>query len=254
MGWGFRKSVRIGLARLNFSRYGVGTSFGVRGLRIGRNAHGKVYAAGGRGPFWFRKTLSGATPHPAAQHAVRQSPHATAPLPALPITTAALLVLANVAVWLPDARAVGAAAWSLALIYAAIRDWPGLRTLRGLAYAAEMSNQGRAWYVLGWLCLAPLFFAIYAARGLGDSLRSVRSLNEAARQARPHQIAQLEADLGVQPPTEGACGHCGRPAVVGAAFCAYCDQPLAPKAQVCPRCATLAPPDARFCPHCGIKK
>jgi hypothetical protein len=47
MGWGFRRSKSLGLFRLNFSKSGVGFSFGVPGARVGVNSKGKKYVRGG---------------------------------------------------------------------------------------------------------------------------------------------------------------------------------------------------------------
>jgi hypothetical protein len=59
MGLTFRKSVRIGGLRLNFSGSGVGVSAGVRGARIGVNAKGRGYVDAGRGGFRYRAMLGG---------------------------------------------------------------------------------------------------------------------------------------------------------------------------------------------------
>jgi hypothetical protein len=51
MGWYFRRSVKFGPLRVNFSKSGVGYSFGMRGLRVG---------SGPRGPYVvlvFRRLL-----------------------------------------------------------------------------------------------------------------------------------------------------------------------------------------------------
>jgi hypothetical protein len=47
MGWSFRRSKSFGLFRLNFSKSGVGFSFGVPGARIGISSKGKKYVRGG---------------------------------------------------------------------------------------------------------------------------------------------------------------------------------------------------------------
>lgn len=47
MGWSFRRSKSLGLFRLNFSKSGLGFSFGVPGARVGVNAKGKKYLRGG---------------------------------------------------------------------------------------------------------------------------------------------------------------------------------------------------------------
>jgi hypothetical protein len=47
MGWSFRRSKSFGLFRLNFSKSGIGHSFGVPGARVGVNSKGKKYVRGG---------------------------------------------------------------------------------------------------------------------------------------------------------------------------------------------------------------
>ena len=47
MGWSFRRSKSFGPFRLNFSKSGIGFSFGAPGARIGVNAKGKEYVRGG---------------------------------------------------------------------------------------------------------------------------------------------------------------------------------------------------------------
>jgi Protein of unknown function (DUF4236) len=62
MGMFFRKSVKLGPIRLNFSKSGVGVSAGIRGLRAGVSSQGKTYIAGGRYGMYFRHTLSDSGP------------------------------------------------------------------------------------------------------------------------------------------------------------------------------------------------
>jgi hypothetical protein len=57
MGWFLRKSVRVGPLRLNLSKRGIGASVGVKGARLGVDATGKPYAAGGRYGLYFRQRL-----------------------------------------------------------------------------------------------------------------------------------------------------------------------------------------------------
>lgn len=55
MGWYFRKSVKVGLIRFNFSQSGIGASVGVTGFRIGIKPNGKSYIHAGRGGFYYRE-------------------------------------------------------------------------------------------------------------------------------------------------------------------------------------------------------
>lgn len=45
MAWRFRKSSKLGPLRLNLSKSGIGTSIGVRGFRVGKDAKGRSYTA-----------------------------------------------------------------------------------------------------------------------------------------------------------------------------------------------------------------
>ena len=45
MGWRFRRSLKLGPLKLNFSKSGVGYSVGVRGFRVGKDAKGRSYTA-----------------------------------------------------------------------------------------------------------------------------------------------------------------------------------------------------------------
>jgi hypothetical protein len=55
LGFHFRKSLRFGPLRRNFSKRGVGTSIGVKGARVGLDAGGREDVAGGRGGLYFRQ-------------------------------------------------------------------------------------------------------------------------------------------------------------------------------------------------------
>ncbi len=52
-----RKALRFGPVRFNLSKSGIGTSIGVRGLRVGQTATGHGYIFGGRSPFYFRESI-----------------------------------------------------------------------------------------------------------------------------------------------------------------------------------------------------
>jgi hypothetical protein len=59
MGLYLRKSMKLGPMRVNLSKSGVGTSFGVKGFRVGVNASGKSYVHSGAGGIYYRSNLSG---------------------------------------------------------------------------------------------------------------------------------------------------------------------------------------------------
>lgn len=58
MGISYRKSVKAGPFRLNFSKSGLGVSTGIKGLRVGVNAKGQSYVGGGVAGFQYRQNLS----------------------------------------------------------------------------------------------------------------------------------------------------------------------------------------------------
>lgn len=47
MGWSFRRSLNFGPIRINFSKSGIGFSFGVPGLRGGVTSNGRKYYSAG---------------------------------------------------------------------------------------------------------------------------------------------------------------------------------------------------------------
>ena len=74
MGWSFRRSKSLGLFRLNFSKSGVGFSFGVPGARIGINSKGKKYVRGGipGTGLYYQQNLAD-SPHIQAPQSTRSS-------------------------------------------------------------------------------------------------------------------------------------------------------------------------------------
>jgi hypothetical protein len=66
MGWYLRKSLKLGPIRFNLSKSGIGTSVGVKGLRIGSGPRGK-YIHAGRGGLYFRESLTEAEKTPTSE-------------------------------------------------------------------------------------------------------------------------------------------------------------------------------------------
>jgi len=58
MGWSFRKSIKFGPMRVNFSKSGVGVSAGVKGARISTGPRG-TYLNVGRGGVSYRQKIGG---------------------------------------------------------------------------------------------------------------------------------------------------------------------------------------------------
>jgi hypothetical protein len=64
MGLFFRKSFKLGPARMNLSKSGLGVSAGIRGARVGIGPRGP-YVTASKDGIYYRKHLGGST-HPAA--------------------------------------------------------------------------------------------------------------------------------------------------------------------------------------------
>lgn len=56
MGVYFRKGLNFGLLKVNFSKSGVGLSFGIKGLRVGTGPKGNYIHAGRKGVY-YKETL-----------------------------------------------------------------------------------------------------------------------------------------------------------------------------------------------------
>jgi hypothetical protein len=76
VGWSFRRSKSFGLFRLNFSKSGVGFSFGVPGARVGANAKDKKYVRGGipGTGLYYQSSLPDAAPGQSPQSTASISP------------------------------------------------------------------------------------------------------------------------------------------------------------------------------------
>ncbi len=75
MGMYIRKGIKIGPFRFNVSKSGIGTSFGVKGARVGLGPKG-AYVHAGRGGVYYRKQLHGKSPE--------QAPNTDSQQPRLP--------------------------------------------------------------------------------------------------------------------------------------------------------------------------
>ncbi|HEX6817254.1 MAG TPA: DUF4236 domain-containing protein [Ktedonobacterales bacterium] len=126
-------------------------------------------------------------------------------------------------------------------------DWHGFVSLRGRIPWWRLSGAQKFWIVCAYIFVFEIMVPIYLVCAWIDFQR--------AKAQAPLQLrlrtAEMEAQLGYQPPTEGICRACGKPLQVGAEFCGYCRAPVVEKPKVCPQCATTALPDATWCPHCG---
>lgn len=124
--------------------------------------------------------------------------------------------------------------------------WRGATTLNGFIKWRAM--KGWQQFVVGYflLGLSPFLVPVY----LIQAVNTYRHAKQLEPEQRRKQVAQLEADLGIMPATEGTCRACGQPLQVGADFCAYCGASIVAKPLICPVCAATALPDAHFCPKC----
>ena|SRR5579863_8488639 len=78
MGWGFRRSLKLGPLKLNFSKSGIGYSVGVRGFRVGKDAKGRSYTSASiPGTGLYSRTYSGSALRPASPGAMTQEPVGT---------------------------------------------------------------------------------------------------------------------------------------------------------------------------------
>jgi hypothetical protein len=145
---------------------------------------------------------------------------------------------------------VGLLMFLAVVICVLVADWRGFLTLRGRLNWEQMAWWKRVVMALVLLGLWVLFGSMPGLY-LGFALKDTFAAKRQQAPARLLRTAQLEAELGMQPPTDGTCPSCGKPAQVGAHFCQYCSAPLATRPRICQRCAALAQPDATYCPNCG---
>lgn len=78
MGWGFRRSVKLGPLRLNLSKSGIGYSVGVRGFRVGKDAKGRSYTSASiPGTGLYSRNYSGSAPGASSPGGIVQAPSGT---------------------------------------------------------------------------------------------------------------------------------------------------------------------------------
>lgn len=142
---------------------------------------------------------------------------------------------------------LGMLLWFASMIAVAAIDWHGFVSLRGRIPWWRLTGGQKFWLVCAYI----FFFEIMVPVYLVGAWIDYRRKRVADAQQRPFHIAQLEAEMGMTPATEGTCASCGKPLQAGAQFCSYCRAPVSPRPKVCPSCATVALPDAQWCPKCG---
>lgn len=146
-------------------------------------------------------------------------------------------VLGNIGMWLFLASVAGVC----------IVDWRGFISLRARIPWWRLGAGQKFWIVCAYLFVFEVMVPIYLVGAWIDWHRA-RVQEPLQRRLR---TAQMEAQLGFAPPSEGTCRACGKPLPVGAEFCSYCRAPVVEHPKVCQHCATTAPADAHWCPHCG---
>jgi len=143
MSYFFRRSASFGPFRLNFSKSGVGASFGVKGARITMTPRGTTYITAGSHGFYYRETLQHAGRAPGAATPPPISPAASTPSDTIETADVSELVdsssetlikrlnqraqMANPA-WLLYVVALALGAWALAMS-APGRPLPDVTTL-----------------------------------------------------------------------------------------------------------------------------
>jgi hypothetical protein len=126
-------------------------------------------------------------------------------------------------------------------------DWHGFISLRGRIPWWRLTSRQKFWLVCAYIFVFEIMAPIYLVCAWID-WRKAKAQAPAQLKLR---TAQMEAQLGYLPPTEGICRACGKPLQVGAEFCGYCRTPVVEKPKICTQCAATALPDAKWCPRCG---
>ena len=89
MSWYLRKGFNYGPFRFNYSKRGIGTSFGIPGLRLGIDADGRTYVHAGRHGLYYKKYLGGKKNNrkTSGSSGIHTTPETDTPHTELPIDT-----------------------------------------------------------------------------------------------------------------------------------------------------------------------
>lgn len=128
-----------------------------------------------------------------------------------------------------------------------IIDWRGFVTINGLIKWRRMPMWLRlvvGYFFIGMcaIIVPPIYFS--------QAFQTYRYFKQQEPIERRRKIAQLEAQMGLMPHTEGMCRNCQKPLQVGADYCAHCGASVIEQPRICPNCATTTFPDAKWCPKC----
>ena len=144
---------------------------------------------------------------------------------------------------------MGFAIYLLVITTITALDWHGFLTLNGSLKWKSMAG----WQKLVVGCLFVVLNVFVLGFYLAQAYLTYRRYRQLEPLRRRRKIAELEAELGMIPRTEGKCHKCHQPLQVGAEFCAYCGEPVTQRPRICPECYTATLPDARWCPACGAQ-
>lgn len=172
------------------------------------------------------------------------------------IVLIAVYIMGAALIWLdPESRQGGGSMTDIGTLLVLIDlvailalDWRGFATLRGRIGLSEglFSRITNLCLLLAFLIISPITIGIYLFLAVRDYRRGRKQLPI----TRQRHIAEMEAELGMLPGTQGTCRVCGKPLQVGAEYCAFCGATPVAKPRVCPACAAVALPGATYCPEC----
>jgi len=128
-------------------------------------------------------------------------------------------------------------------------DWRGFLTMNGFLKWRSMTGKQRLIAGCLFVALNVVVLGIYLTQAY-QTYCCYKKLEPLRRQRK---LAELEADLGMIPQTEGNCHKCHQPLQLGAEFCVYCGERVMERPRICPECSTTTLPDARWCPACGAQ-
>jgi RNA polymerase subunit RPABC4/transcription elongation factor Spt4 len=144
---------------------------------------------------------------------------------------------------------MGFTIYLLVITKIAVVDWRGFLTMNGLLKWKSMTNKQRLLVACLFVALNVFVLGFY----LAQAYLTYRRYKQLEPIRRRRKIAELEAELGMIPRTDGKCHKCHQPLQLGAEFCAYCGETVTLRPRICPECYTTTLPDARWCPACGAQ-
>jgi hypothetical protein len=144
---------------------------------------------------------------------------------------------------------IGFTIYLLVITKIMVVDWRGFLSMNRLLKWKSMTNKQRLIVGCLFVALNVLVLGFY----LSQAYLTYRRYKQLEPLRRRRKIAELEAELGMIPRTDGTCQKCHQPLQLGAEFCAYCGETVTPRPRICPQCYTTTLPDAGWCPACGAQ-